>query len=122
MPGLVRFAGGWTRAIHHGQAGALSAGDRRAAQSGAAQPLVAAGRLARMPEMPRLMFHEWGAVVLGAAGIVMVVTARTRVGAIVALGVQGTAARADLSCSSGPRTSPSRSLEETLSVVISAPG
>jgi multicomponent Na+:H+ antiporter subunit A len=67
-----------------------------------------------------LTFYEWGAVAIAAAGIVMVVVARTRLAAIIALGVQGLALALIFLFFGAPDLGFTQLLVEVLSVVILA--
>jgi multicomponent Na+:H+ antiporter subunit A len=120
MFGLVRFAGAWTRAIHHGRLELYLLVIVALLSLALIMPLALIGGWPAMPEIPRLAFHEWGAVALAAAGVVMVVTAHTRIGAIIALGVQGLAVALIFLFFGAPDLAFTQLMVETLAVVILA--
>ena len=120
MFALIRFAGGWTRAVHHGRLEYYLLMIVAALVLVLFLPLALLGGWPAMPALPRLNLYEWGAVILAAAGVVMVVTAGTRLGAIVALGVQGLAVALIFLVFGAPDLAFTQLMVETLSVVILA--
>jgi multicomponent Na+:H+ antiporter subunit A len=83
-------------------------------------PLWAVGGVPAWPDAPSLTFYEWGVVLLAAIGIVAVVFARTRLFAVVALGVQGLAVALLFMLFGAPDLSFTQFMVEILSVVILA--
>jgi multicomponent Na+:H+ antiporter subunit A len=83
-------------------------------------PLVTYGGWPSLPPFPTLNFYEWGAVALALAGVVAVVGARNRLGAIIALGIQGLAVAVIFLFFGAPDLGFTQLLVETLSVVILA--
>jgi multicomponent Na+:H+ antiporter subunit A len=75
------------------------------------------------PVLPRInsgAFYEWGIIAMAAIGVVMVVAAKTRIGAIIALGVQGLAVALIFMLYGAPDLAFTQLMVETLSVVILA--
>src|SRR5204863_6818360 len=83
-------------------------------------PLAALGGWPQLPRFGDVTFYEWGIVAMAAAGVVMVVAARTRLGAIIALGVQGLAVALIFMLFGAPDLAFTQLMVETLSVVILA--
>lgn len=83
-------------------------------------PLVAGGAMPGLPAWPELIFYEW--VVLGIAifGVVAVLYAKTRLIAVVSLGIQGFAVALIFMLFGAPDLSFTQFMIETLSVVILA--
>lgn len=120
MFGLIRFADAITRALHHGRlewylllmfsvlAVALYA------------PMLITGTLPAVPQFPELRFYEWGAVGIAAAGLIAIMVLRTRLTAIVALGIQGFAVALIFLLFGAPDLAFTQFMVETLSVVILA--
>jgi multicomponent Na+:H+ antiporter subunit A len=119
MFGLVRLAGGWTRTFHHGRL------EIYVVITLACLALVLVTPLWAMNDWPVLpdfggAFYEWGIVAIAAIGVVMVVFAPTRLGAIVALGVQGLAVALIFMLFGAPDLAFTQLMVETLSVVVLA--
>jgi multicomponent Na+:H+ antiporter subunit A len=120
MFGLIRLAGAWVRAFHHGRLEFYTIVAFALLIIGMLVPL---GTLNGWPALPRLVnltIYEWGAVALAAAGVATVVAARTRLGAIIALGVQGAAVALLFLFFGAPDLAFTQFMVETLSVVILA--
>jgi multicomponent Na+:H+ antiporter subunit A len=120
MFGLVRFAGALTRLFHHGRLELYLMMVFAVLGVCVLVPLVTYGGWPSMPDWPRLTLYEWGAVALATAGVVIVVAARTRLGAIIALGIQGLAVSLIFLYFGAPDLGLTQLLVETLSVVILA--
>ncbi len=118
MFALIRFAGGWTRLFHHGRL------ELYLVVVFACLSLVLLGpMLADWPAWPSLTgvtLYEWAAIALAVVGISIVVFARSRLIAIVALGVQGLAVALLFLFFGAPDVGFTQLLVETLSVVILA--
>ena len=120
MFGLIRFADRITRILHHGRLewyllllfGVL------AVILGA--PLILTDSLPTLPEWPTLTFYEWGIIIIAAIGLVTVLAARTRLTAIVALGIQGFAVAVIFMLFGAPDLSFTQFMVETLTVIILA--
>ncbi|MCD7059418.1 putative monovalent cation/H+ antiporter subunit A [Pelagibacterium xiamenense] len=120
MFGLIRFADRVTRTLHHGRlewyilllfsvlAVVLYA------------PMLITGTAPRMAEFPVLSFYEWGAILIAAAGLIAILLLRTRLTAIVALGIQGFAVALIFLLFGAPDLAFTQFMVETLSVVILA--
>ncbi|MFD1746592.1 putative monovalent cation/H+ antiporter subunit A [Rhizobium helianthi] len=79
------------------------------------------GELPAMPSWPRdAMLHEWVFVIIALLGILAVLTAKNRLTAIVALGIQGFAVAVLFLLFGAPDLSFTQFMVETLSVVILA--
>ena len=118
MLGLVRFAGGWTRSLHHGRLELYVVMLLASLALALLLPLWTMGGLPAWPQLGDVTFYEWGIVAMAAFGILMVVLARTRLGAIVALGVQGLAVALIFMLFGAPDLAFTQLMVETLSVVI----
>src|SRR5690606_20487516 len=81
-------------------------------------PMVLFDGLPRWPDMPALWFYEWAVLVVAALGLVAVLMARTRLIAIVSLGVQGFAVALLFMLFGAPDLSFTQFMVETLMVVI----
>jgi multicomponent Na+:H+ antiporter subunit A len=81
-------------------------------------PLASLGDWPAFPQFAPLKFYEWGALALAAAGIVTVVMARTRLFAIIALGIQGIALALIFLFFGAPDLGFTQLLVEILSVVV----
>jgi multicomponent Na+:H+ antiporter subunit A len=120
MFGLVRFAGGWTRAFHHGRLELYVVVVLASLGLVLLVPLWTMGGWLSLPAFAGVRFYEWGIVAMAAAGVVMVAFAPTRLGAIIALGVQGLAVALIFMLFGAPDLSFTQLMVETLSVVILA--
>lgn len=120
MFGLIRFADRVTRVFHHGRlefylilvflclAGALFA------------PLIMQNALPDVPALPDLRFYEWAILAIAAIGLIAVIVAKTRLVAIVSLGIQGFAVAIIFLLFGAPDLGFTQLMVETLSVVILA--
>jgi multicomponent Na+:H+ antiporter subunit A len=118
--GLVRLAGVVTRAIHHGRLEYYLFVVFAMVALAAIVPLWALGGLPGPPPVPRLTFYEWAVIGLAAVGVGTVVLARTRLFAILALGVQGLGVAILYMLFGAPDLSFTQFMVEILSVVILA--
>ncbi|MEO0815610.1 MAG: hydrogen gas-evolving membrane-bound hydrogenase subunit E, partial [Myxococcota bacterium] len=73
-----------------------------------------------MPKLPEYRFYEWGILLIAVLGLIAVLIARTRLTAIVSLGVQGFAVALIFMMFGAPDLSFTQFMVETLSVVILA--
>ncbi|RDE10672.1 putative monovalent cation/H+ antiporter subunit A [Pelagibacterium lacus] len=120
MFGLIRFADRITRLLHHGRlewylllmfvclAGIIYV------------PLLVVDSLPALPAWPELTFYEWGAILIAALGLLAVLTAKTRLTAIVALGIQGFSVAVIFMLFGAPDLSFTQFMVETLTVIILA--
>ncbi|MDB5554859.1 MAG: nuoL [Rhizobium sp.] len=83
-------------------------------------PLVAFGELPAWPRWPALQVHEAAFMLIAVIGLVAVLIARSRITAIVALGIQGFAVAVLYLLFGAPDLSFTQFMVETLSVVILA--
>jgi multicomponent Na+:H+ antiporter subunit A len=120
MFSLVRFAGGWTRAVHHGRLELYVVVALASFALVLLVPLWTMGGWPALPQLGEIAFYEWGIVAMAAIGVVMVVFAPTRLGAIISLGVQGLAVALIFMLFGAPDLAFTQLMVETLSVVILA--
>jgi multicomponent Na+:H+ antiporter subunit A len=83
-------------------------------------PLIATGNWPAAISMPGFRFYEWGVLAIAASGLYAVLIARTRLTAIVSLGIQGFAVALIFMLFGAPDLSFTQFMVETLSVVILA--
>jgi multicomponent Na+:H+ antiporter subunit A len=120
MFGLVRLAGAWVRAFHHGRLEFYTIVAFALLITCLLVPLVTLGGWPSLPSTPNLTMYEWGAVAMAVAGVATVVAARTRLVAIIALGIQGAAVALIFLFFGAPDLAFTQFMVETLSVVILA--
>ena len=120
MFGLIRSAGAITRTLHHGRLELYLVIVFAALALVLLVPLATLRGWPVLPHFAPLTFYEWGAVAMAATGVITVVAARTRLGAIVALGIQGLAVALIFLFFGAPDLGFTQLMIETLSVVILA--
>lgn len=120
MFGLIRFSAAVTRFWHHGRLDLYVFVLFLMLALALIVPLWSMGGLPSLPEVPDLTFYEWGVVLIAIIGIAMVVAARTRLFAILALGIQGIAVALLYLLFGAPDLSFTQFMVEILSVVILA--
>jgi multicomponent Na+:H+ antiporter subunit A len=120
MFGLIRLAGAVTRALHHGRLEYYTLIVIAMLALALVVPLATLGGWPALPSLPGLTFYEWGFVIMAVVGVAMVVVARTRLVAIIALGVQGLAVALIFMAFGAPDLAFTQLMVETLSVVILA--
>jgi multicomponent Na+:H+ antiporter subunit A len=118
--GVLRFSGLVTRSIQSGRLEAYMTATIVLIVAALLVPMVVFGEGPRWPEMPVLKFYEWAVVLIAVAGLIAVLIARTRLTAIVSLGVQGFAVAVLFMLFGAPDLSFTQFMVETLSVVILA--
>lgn len=118
--GLVRLAAALTRAFHHGRLELYLVLVFLLLAVATLAPLWTMGGMPAAPALPELAFYEWGVVGLAALGVGTVVLARTRLFAILALGLQGLAVAMLFMLFGAPDLSFTQFMVEILSVVILA--
>jgi multicomponent Na+:H+ antiporter subunit A len=116
--GLVRAGAGWTRLFHHGRLELYLLVVFAAVALVLLLPLWALGGWPSLPKFENLTFYEWGAVALAITGLATVLLARTRLFAILALGVQGLALALLFIFFGAPDLGFTQLMIEILSVVI----
>lgn len=120
MFGLIRLAGGFTRLWHHGRLELYLVVVFAMLATAMIVPLWALDGLPEVPPFVNLNFYEWGVLAMGVGGALTVVVARTRLFAILALGVQGLAVALVFLLFGAPDLSFTQLMVEILSVVILA--
>jgi multicomponent Na+:H+ antiporter subunit A len=118
--GLIRFAAATTRVLHHGRLELYMVVVFAMLALALIVPLVSLGGLPQWPRWPALTFYEWGTLAIAAAGVAAVVLARSRLFAIIALGIQGFAVALIYLLFGAPDLSFTQFMVEVLSVVILA--
>jgi len=120
MFGLIRGAGAITRALHHGRLELYLVVVFVMLAIALIVPLWLLGGWPALPPFPRLTFYEWSVLGIAAAGVLTVLGARTRLFAILALGVQGIGVALIFLLFGAPDLSFTQFMVEILSVVILA--
>jgi multicomponent Na+:H+ antiporter subunit A len=118
--GLVGIAGAVTRLLHHGRLELYLFLVFALLVVATIGPLWLLDGLPRGPQVLDLRFYEWGLVGLAVLGVVTVLYARSRLFAILALGVQGLAVALLYLVFGAPDLSFTQFMVEILSVVILA--
>jgi len=118
--GLVRLSAAVTRFFHHGRLEVYLLLIFILFALAAVGPLWALGGLPSWPDLPVLEFYEWGVIGLALLGVGMVLAARNRLFAILALGIQGLAVALLYMLFGAPDLSFTQFMVEILSVVILA--
>lgn len=120
MFGLIRLAGAVTRFWHHGTLELYLLTVFALLAAALIIPSWVLGGWPALPSFPDLAFYEWAVLGLAAIGIVTVLMARTRLFAIIALGIQGLAVALLFMLSGAPDLAFTQLVVEVLSVVIFA--
>jgi multicomponent Na+:H+ antiporter subunit A len=118
MFGLIRLSGAVTRLWHHGRLELYLFVLFVMFALAIVMPLWSLGGLPALPQAVELTFYEWGVVLIAVIGIATVVAARTRLFAILALGIQGFAVSLLYLLFGAPDLSFTQFMVEILSVVI----
>lgn len=118
MFGLIRLSALVTRLWHHGQLELYLLVLFLMLALAAIVPLWSLGGLPALPGRIDLTFYEWGTMLIAVIGIATVVAARTRLFAILALGIQGFAVALLYLLFGAPDLSFTQFMVEILSVVI----
>jgi multicomponent Na+:H+ antiporter subunit A len=118
MFGLIRLAGAVTRTWHHGRLELYLVVIFAMFALAVIVPLWSMGGLPAVVPAPELYLHEWGVLLIAVVGIATVVSARTRLFAILALGIQGIAVALLYLLFGAPDLSFTQFMVEILSVVI----
>jgi multicomponent Na+:H+ antiporter subunit A len=117
---LVQLAGGWTRVFHHGRMELYLVIVFAASALALVLPMTLLAAWPAWPGFQTLTWYEWGAALLMAVGMIIVVLARTRLTAIIALGVQGLGLALLFLFFGAPDLGFTQLLVEVLSVVVLA--
>ena len=120
MFGLIRLSAAVTRLLHHGRLELYLVVVFAMLALAAGAPLLLMGGLPALPPVPELEFYEWAVIGLALLGVVTVVVARSRLFAILALGIQGLAVALIYMLFGAPDLSFTQFMVEILSVVILA--
>lgn len=120
MFGLVRFADAITRFWHHGSLELYLIVVFVAFALALYMPIGLLGGVPGALEMPQLSYYEWGIALLAIVGLIGILIARTRLIAIVSLGIQGFAVALIFMLFGAPDLSFTQFMVEVLSVVILA--
>jgi multicomponent Na+:H+ antiporter subunit A len=118
--GLVSVAAALTRLFHHGRLEFYLLVVFLLLAVATFVPLWTLGTVPPLPSMPDLRFYEWSVVGLAVLGVITVVMARSRLFAILALGIQGLAVAMLFMLFGAPDLSFTQFMVEILSVVILA--
>jgi multicomponent Na+:H+ antiporter subunit A len=120
LRGLLRLAAGLTRVIHNGRLDIYMTVTFVAVAVALLLPMMLFDELPSMPGIPEFRFYEWGVLAIAVIGVAAVVHARSRLTAIVSLGIQGFAVALLYMLFGAPDLSFTQFMVETLSVVILA--
>lgn len=120
ISGLIRTADAITRTLHHGKLELYLMVMFITLALALYLPMIITGTLPEMPAFPALNFYEWGVILIAALGLILVVTSKTRLVAVIALGVQGFAVAMIFLLFGAPDLAFTQFMVETLSVIIIA--
>jgi len=121
MFGLIRFADWITRLFHHGRLEQYLILVFVALAAALYAPMILTDSLPPVPDvLPQLRFQEWGVLLIAVLGLFAVMFGRTRLVAIVSLGIQGFAVALIFLLLGAPDLGFTQFMVETLSVVILA--
>ncbi|MDC9823730.1 proton-conducting transporter membrane subunit [Devosia sp. ZB163] len=118
--GLVRLSGAVTRLLHHGRLELYLFVVFALLAAAAVLPLWLMGGLPSWPSSIDVQFYEAGVALLAVVGVVTVIVARSRLFAILALGVQGLSVALLFILVGAPDLGFTQLMVEVLSVVILA--
>lgn len=117
---IVRLAAAITRIVQPGTMQAYMSVTFLAVAVVLLLPMQLYGEWPHMPQWPQFLFYEWAILIVAVVGIIAVLAARTRLIAIVSLGIQGFAVALIFLLFGAPDLSFTQFMVETLSVVILA--
>ncbi|PVB61065.1 putative monovalent cation/H+ antiporter subunit A [Labrenzia sp. 011] len=120
VAGIVGFSGRFTRLVQTGNMRTYMIVIFVFTAIAVLLPGYLTGGFPAMPDMPVYRFYEWGIFFIAALGLVAVLIAKTRLTAIVSLGIQGFAVALIFMMFGAPDLSFTQFMVETLSVVILA--
>lgn len=120
ISGLIRTADAVTRTLHHGKLEVYLMVLFITLALALYLPMLVTGTLPALPAMPDLKFYEWGIIALAAIGLLVVLVSRTRLVAVIALGIQGFAVAMIFLLFGAPDLAFTQFMVETLSVIILA--
>ena len=120
IAGLVSFSGSFTRLVQGGRLDVYMTLTFLVTALALLVPLTLTGNWPSAVPMPDLRFYEWGILAIAVSGLIAVLIAKTRLTAIVSLGIQGFAVAVIFMLFGAPDLSFTQFMVETLSVVILA--
>ena len=120
MFSLIRLGDRLTRFWHHGRLELYLIVVFASLALAVIAPLVINDAIMFTPQIPPLTFYEWSVILMAAIGLVAVLIARTRLVAIVSLGIQGFAVALIFMLFGAPDLAFTQFMVETLTVVILA--
>ena len=121
MFSLIRFADMITRFWHHGRLELYMIVVFVALGVAVIAPLIINNAVPAMPtSIPSLTFYEWSVILLAAVGLIAMLVAKTRLVAIVSLGIQGFAVALIFMLFGAPDLAFTQFMVEILTVVILA--
>ncbi|WP_306029934.1 putative monovalent cation/H+ antiporter subunit A [Stappia sp. MMSF_3263] len=120
IAGIVAFSGWLTRRLQGGRMDVYMTMTFLVTAAALLVPLTLTGNWPDTLEMPGFRFYEWGVLAIALSGLFAVLVARTRLTAIVSLGIQGFAVALVFMLFGAPDLSFTQFMVETLSVVILA--
>jgi len=120
VAGIVGFSGGLTRKLQNGKMQTYMMLIFVFTAAAVLLPGLITGSLPAMPKLPDYRFYEWGILFIAVLGLIAVLIAKTRLTAIVSLGIQGFAVALIFMMFGAPDLSFTQFMVETLSVVILA--
>ena len=120
LRGLLRVSFGVTRIVHSGRLDIYLTVTFVAIAAALLLPMLMFDELPAMPAWPSFRFYEWTILAIAVIGIAAVVHARSRLTAIVSLGIQGFAIALLYMLFGAPDLSFTQFMVETLAVVILA--
>jgi multicomponent Na+:H+ antiporter subunit A len=120
MFSLVRVSDTFTRIWHHGRLELYLTVVFVMLAAALYLPLWLTGGLPAMPEFPDLQFYEWAVMAIAVIGLLVVLSASTRLVAIVSLGIQGFGVALLFMLFGAPDLSFTQFMVEILTVVILA--
>lgn len=120
VAGIVSFSGWLTRLVQNGKMQTYMILIFGFTAVAVLLPGYLTGSYPAMPKMPEYRFYEWGIFLIAVLGLIAVLVAKTRLTAIVSLGIQGFAVALIFMMFGAPDLSFTQFMVETLSVVILA--
>jgi len=120
VSGVVGFSGRVTRVLQNGKMQTYMTLTFIFAALAVLLPGYLTNSFPAMPKLPEYRFYEWGILLIAVLGLIAVLVAKTRLTAIVSLGIQGFAVALIFMMFGAPDLSFTQFMVETLSVVILA--
>ncbi|GAA0772704.1 putative monovalent cation/H+ antiporter subunit A [Roseibium denhamense] len=120
IAGIVSVSSAITRLVQGGKMQTYMVLTFVAAAGAVLVPAIVGGGLPAVPQMPVHTFYEWSIFLVAVLGLVAVLIAKTRLTAIVSLGIQGFAVAIIFLLFGAPDLAFTQLMVETLSVVILA--